>query len=66
MRGAKIRGLIDRAIDRGELPANLDRGLLADLLIGPLYWRLVVLGHRADRDQLRALARMTAAALKAG
>lgn len=65
-RGAKMRAVIDRAVGRGELPADLDRGLAADLLIGPLYWRLVVLGHRADRTQVRTLARMTAAALKAG
>lgn len=65
-RGAKVRAVIDRGVERGELPAGLDRSLAADLLFGPLYWRLVVLGHRVDRAQLRALARSTAEALKAG
>ena len=65
-RGAKVRAVIDRGVDRGDLPPALDRSLAADLLFGPLYWRLVVLGHRVDRDQLRALARSTAAALRAG
>ena len=53
-----------RAIHRQELPADIDRGIAADLLIGPLYWRLVVLGRRATREEIRELARKTAAALR--
>jgi AcrR family transcriptional regulator len=63
--GKKIATLIDRAVGRGELPADIDRGLAADLAVGPLYWRLVVLGERCSRQQLRVFARMTAAALRA-
>ncbi len=63
-RGKKVRAVIDRAISRGELAADIDRSLAADILFGSLYWRLVVLGHRIARSQLRALARMTTAALK--
>lgn len=65
-RGHKLRALVDRAVARGELRADLDRGLSADVLFGPLYWRVVVLGRRITRAELRAMARMTAAALKAG
>jgi AcrR family transcriptional regulator len=65
-REKKVKALIDRAIARGELPADVDRRAATDLLIGPLYWRIVVLGERCDRRQVRSLARLTAAALTAG
>ncbi|WP_312165832.1 TetR/AcrR family transcriptional regulator [Phenylobacterium sp.] len=64
--GKKVATLVDRAVARGELPADVDRRLATDFLIGPLYWRLVVLGQRCTRQQLKALARMTAAAFRAG
>ena len=61
----KVTALLDRALARGELGPDLDRRLAADLLVGPLYWRLMVLGARFDRSRLRALARATATALAA-
>jgi AcrR family transcriptional regulator len=65
-REKKVKALIDRAIARGELPADVDRRAATDFLIGPLYWRIVVLGERCDRRRLKTLARMTAAAISAG
>ena len=65
-REKKVKALVDRAIARGELPADVDRRAATDVLIGPLYWRIVVLGERCDRRRLRTLARMTAAAITAG
>jgi len=65
-REKKVKALVDRAIARGELPANVDRRAATDFLIGPLYWRIVVLGERCDRRRLKTLARMTAAAITAG
>jgi len=65
-REKKVKALIDRAIARGELPADVDRRAATDFLIGPLYWRIVVLGERCDRPRLKTLARMTAAAITAG
>lgn len=62
----KLTTLVDRAVARGELPGDIDRGLATDFLIGPLYWRLVVMGERCTRQQLKTIARMTAAAFKAG
>lgn len=61
----KVATLIDRAVTRGELPADVDRALATDFLVGPLYWRIVVLGARCTRQQLQAMARMTAAAFAA-
>jgi len=66
MREKKIKALIDRAVARGELPADVDRRAATDFLIGPLYWRIAVLGERCDRRRLKILARMTAAAVRAG
>lgn len=65
-REKKVKALVDRAVARGELPADVDRRAATDAVIGPLYWRLVVLGERCDRRRLATLARMTAAAIKAG
>ena len=64
-REKKVKALIDRAVAWGELPADVDRRAAADLLIGPPYWRIAVLGERCDRSRLRPLARMTAAAIAA-
>jgi AcrR family transcriptional regulator len=66
VREKKVKALIDRAIVRGELPVDVDRRAATDFLIGPLYWRIVVLGERNDRRGLKILARMTAAAIVAG
>lgn len=57
--------IVERAIARGELAPGVDRETIADIVGAPIYWRLVVLGGRADRDHIRRLARMAAAAAKA-
>ena len=61
----KVKTLVDRAVARGELPADVDRRSAMAFLIGPLYWRLVVLGERCTRQQIRQMAQMTAAAIAA-
>lgn len=38
------KALLDRAIENGELPKNLDTNLTADLLYGPIFFRML-LGH---------------------
>jgi AcrR family transcriptional regulator len=62
-REKKVKTLIDRAVARGELSDDVDRRLATDFLIGPLYWRLVVLGERCSRQQIKTIAKMTAAAI---
>ena len=64
-RRERINGLLDRAIARGELSPGVDRETAADMIAAPLYWRLAVVGGRADRDHIARLARMLAAALRA-
>lgn len=64
-RRARIAGLIDRAVARGEMSALCDREMVADLIAAPLYWRMVVTGGRADRAHIERLAASLTIALRA-
>ncbi|MBD0746677.1 TetR-like C-terminal domain-containing protein [Streptomyces sp. CBMA152] len=55
-RRRRANRLLDRAVERGELPADVDRELALDLLAGPLYWRLAVVQTRTAPDYLDRLA----------
>ncbi|WP_300610191.1 TetR/AcrR family transcriptional regulator [Trebonia sp.] len=57
--------MLVRAIDRGELPADLDHDLALDLLAAPLGFRLLITQGVTDDDYLRRLTDVTVAALKA-
>lgn len=57
--------ILDRAIERGELDAAVDRDLALDLLPAPLYWRMIVLGVTPTRAQLATEAAAIVAALRA-
>ncbi|WP_308813921.1 TetR/AcrR family transcriptional regulator C-terminal ligand-binding domain-containing protein [Sphingomonas sp. GV3] len=63
-RRARAYEIIDRAIKRGELQATIDRNLVGDLLAAPIYWRIAVLGQRADRYYVQGLARTIIGALR--
>ncbi len=43
-RRAEAYSILQRAIDRGELPEDIDRNMLLDTLYGGLYFRLLI-GH---------------------
>lgn len=64
-RRERAHALVERAVARGELAQSVDRETIADLVAAPLYWRLVVVGGRSNREHIRRLARMSAAAAKA-
>lgn len=64
-RRERIAGLLDRAVARGELSPHVDRETAADIIAAPLYWRLAVVGGKADRAHIARLARMLAASLRA-
>ncbi|KIZ18674.1 TetR/AcrR family transcriptional regulator [Streptomyces natalensis] len=57
--------MVERAVERGEIPAGVDGKLALDLLTGPLYWRLVVVRDDLPAGYLDALAQSVAAALGA-
>jgi AcrR family transcriptional regulator len=44
-RTTAIRGLLARGIDRGELRPDLDMEIAVDLLLGPIYYRLLMSGE---------------------
>ncbi|MFE5583172.1 TetR-like C-terminal domain-containing protein [Kitasatospora sp. NPDC056531] len=64
-RRAKATRLLDRAVERGELPADTDRELALDLLAGPLYWRLAVVRTPTAPDYLDRLTDKLLAAFTA-
>ncbi len=55
-RRARLAELVERAKIRRELPPGCDGDAAADLIVAPLYWRLVVTGGRADDAWLDGLA----------
>ena len=61
-----VRTMVRRAIDRGELPAGTRVDLLVDVLIGPLFHRLLITGEPVTPALGHELARTVAAHLLAG
>lgn len=53
------------AVARGELPEGADADRALDLIVGPLYWRLVVVRTALPAGYLDDLAASAVAALKA-
>ncbi|MEW1750165.1 TetR/AcrR family transcriptional regulator [Streptomyces angustmyceticus] len=58
--------VVARAVERGELPPDVDTRLALDLLTGPLYWRLLVTRDELPKGYLDALSASVVAALGAG
>jgi AcrR family transcriptional regulator len=54
-RREQAASLLERAIARGELPADTDVDLALDMVAGPLYWRLAVTHAEVSDDYLRRL-----------
>jgi AcrR family transcriptional regulator len=54
-----------RAMERGELPPDLDLELAIDLLAAPIYWRLSVRGATAEPGYLDSLTELVLRALGA-
>ena len=59
-----LRVLIERALERGELPQAPDPELAFDLIVGPIYWRALVTRSKVTQTELDQLANATSAALK--
>ncbi|MGW5419281.1 TetR/AcrR family transcriptional regulator [Streptomyces sp. NPDC003943] len=60
-----VAQVVRAAVDRGELPAGSDPDRALDLVLGPLYWRLVVVRTELPEGYLDDLARSAVAALTA-
>ncbi|WP_371653030.1 MULTISPECIES: TetR/AcrR family transcriptional regulator [unclassified Streptomyces] len=57
--------VVREAVERGELPEGADPDRALDLIVGPLYWRLVVVRGDLPKGYLDDLATSAVAALKA-
>ncbi len=55
-RRANIRTLVQRAVDRRELPNNVDAELICDLVFGPMWYRLMFDHAKLDQDAAEQLA----------
>ncbi|MET0135718.1 MAG: TetR/AcrR family transcriptional regulator [Kibdelosporangium sp.] len=64
-RRAHGAAVLRRAIDRGELPPDLDLELALDLMAAPVYWRLSVRRAAAEPDYLDRLTDYIVRALDA-
>lgn len=64
-RREEARKVIERAITRGELPAELDREVALDFLPSSIYWRMMVTMSSLSAKQLNLHAKGTTAALRA-
>lgn len=64
-RRIKAALLVQRAVERGELPADTDIEMCLDFLAGPLYWRLTVVQSSTAQDYLDRLTDKVVAAMKA-
>ncbi|MDT7799236.1 MAG: hypothetical protein QOI78_2669 [Actinomycetota bacterium] len=57
--------MLRRAVDRGELPADLDVEMAMDVLGAPIYWRMVVRRAPVEPDYLERLVEYVLRALGA-
>ncbi|MFY0648531.1 TetR-like C-terminal domain-containing protein [Sulfitobacter geojensis] len=64
-RRERAEALLDRWVRRSELPEDLDRDLALDLLVAPLYWRMVVRGKTPTIANLETQSRAIMAGLTA-
>jgi AcrR family transcriptional regulator len=63
-RAELTKPLVDRAVERGELPEGTCARTLLETLIAPLYLRLLVTGGPLDQPTLRAAADQAALAAR--
>ncbi|MEU9996791.1 TetR/AcrR family transcriptional regulator [Streptomyces sp. NPDC050848] len=60
-----VAQIVREAVARGELSEDADPDRALDLVVGPLYWRLVVVRGELPKGYVDDLARSAVAALKA-
>ncbi len=65
-RFAADRQIVQRGIDRGELPADTDPDLVIEALLGPLYLRLLVTGQPLEMAFVKRVVDLLLAGLRAG
>jgi AcrR family transcriptional regulator len=58
--------IVDRAIARKEIPPGVDRRVVVEAIIAPIYFRLLLSRDKPDRRSLERLAEFATAAASAG
>ncbi|GAA1939109.1 TetR-like C-terminal domain-containing protein [Amycolatopsis minnesotensis] len=61
---ARAKVLVDRGIDRGDLPADVDAELVLEMLAGPIQLRVLLRGERVGREYVAHLADLALRALR--
>ena len=56
--------IVERAIERGEIPAGTDPRLVIEAVTGPIWFRVLLTGEPIDETFLRALVRHVVAGAK--
>lgn len=56
--------ILERAVARGELPADVDVDLFNDAVGGLIYWRLIITRGKPDREYIGTLTRFIVAGLQ--
>jgi AcrR family transcriptional regulator len=64
-RRSKANQILERAVERGELPDDIDFELCLDFLGGPLYWRRTVIQIPTGTDYFSRMTDKILAAMKA-
>jgi AcrR family transcriptional regulator len=61
----RVTEALERAVARGELRAGADPLLVSELLLGPVFWRLLLSGKALDDGYVNAVTEQVAAGLRA-
>jgi AcrR family transcriptional regulator len=64
-RRAPMRATLQRAVKRGELPGQIDLELVHDLIVGPLFYRLLLSGVAVSPKNVRSILDIVLAGLAA-
>lgn len=62
-RRAQATIVLERAIERRELPVEMDRKLALDMLISSLYWRVVIQKGRPSEKELGQISKIVLASI---
>ena len=65
-RYAESRHIVDRAIERAELPASADPRLLLEVFVAAVHFRLLQTHQEVTTDHLKAVAELVVAGVSAG
>ena len=57
-RRAQAAVILERAIERGELSADIDRQLALDMLVAPLYWSTIIQQRHLSTAEIERIAEL--------